>query len=123
VETGFSNIELKLDFVNTIMSPNANHKISDKTSLKPGHKTSDKTKGKTSNKTSGKTSRKISQQKDYLHVANVIYKAIEEVQGPVRYDIEVAHKKTKQQGRGLGATDRWAPGRPFILGRLGAFPD
>jgi len=96
------------------MSPNANHKISDKTkrktnhktSLKPGHKTSDKTKGKTSNKTSGKTSRKISrkisQQKDYLHVANVIYKAIEEVQGPVRYDIEVAHKKIKQQGSGLG---------------------
>jgi hypothetical protein len=118
VETGFSNIELKLDFVNTIMSPNANHKISDKTkrktnhkmSLKPGHKISDKTrsktKGKTSNKTSGKTSgktsRKISQEKDYPHVANVIYKAIEEVQGPVRYDIEVAHKKIKQQGSGLG---------------------
>ncbi|KAH7114070.1 hypothetical protein EDB81DRAFT_823925 [Dactylonectria macrodidyma] len=96
------------------MSPKANHKTSDKTnhktnyktnhktSLKPGHKTSDKTRGKTSGKMSGKMSRKISQQKDYLHVANVIYKAIEEVQGPVRYDIEVAHKKIKQQGRGLG---------------------
>ncbi|KAM5527033.1 hypothetical protein FOXYSP1_20545 [Fusarium oxysporum f. sp. phaseoli] len=94
------------------MSPKANHKTSDKTkrktnyttSLKPGHKTSDKTrsmaKGKTSSKTGGKISRKISQQKDYLHVANVIYKAIEEVQGPVRYDIEVAHKKIKQPGEG-----------------------
>jgi hypothetical protein len=121
VEIGFSNIELKFDFVNTIMSHNANHKISDKTkrktnhktSLKPGHKThktsdktSDRPRSKTSNKTSNKTSRKISrkisQQKDYLRVANVIYKAIEEVQGPVRYDVEVAHKKIKQQGRGLG---------------------
>jgi hypothetical protein len=106
VEIGFSNIELKLDFVNTIMSHNASHKTNHKTSLKPGHKTSDKTsdkpRSKTSNKTSGKISRKISQQKDYLRVANVIYKAIEEVQGPVRYDIEVAHKKIKQQGRGLG---------------------
>jgi uncharacterized surface anchored protein len=72
VEIGFSNIELKLDFVNTIMSPNANHKTSGKTKrktnhttrLKPDHKTSDKTrsmaKGKTSSKTGDKISRKIS---------------------------------------------------------------